>query len=459
MDRQRKLAVFIIGLCAIALGRLSVPAALHAESWKAGVARVKITPEQFMWMAGYAARTTPAEGTHADLWVRTLVLEGPGGNRGVLISLDLIGIDRRLSQSLCESLERRFSLRRAQVALCCSHTHTGPVVGKCLEPLHYRQLDQQQRQLVDQYEKQLTGHVSKCVAAAIDDLQPCSLAWGSGVATFAVNRRNNPAAEVVKRRAEHALIGPFDHDVPVLSVRGERGKLRAILFGYACHATTLSDASWSGDYPGFAAAELESRNDECTALFWAGCGADQNPLPRRKLELAKEYGHQLADAVARVMAGEMSPITGPLEVSYREVPLALDSLPSRAELKEASNSSNKYLRARAEMLLEQIARDGSLAQDYPYPVGVWKLGSQVEMVFLGGEVVVDFANRLKTELHGRRTWVAGYTNDVMAYIPSERVLREGGYEGGGAMVYYGLPASWAAGVEQTIIDAVERLAK
>jgi len=67
-------------------------------------------------------------------------------------------------------------------------------------------------------------------------------------------------------------------------------------------------------------------------------------------------------------------------------------------------------------------------------------------------VVVDYALRLKKELGA--VWVAGYSNDVMAYIPSLKVLKEGGYEGGGAMVYYGLPAVWAPRVEEMIVDAV-----
>ena len=77
---------------------------------------------------------------------------------------------------------------------------------------------------------------------------------------------------------------------------------------------------------------------------------------------------------------------------------------------------------------------------------------------LGGEVVVDYSLRLKTELGEGNTWIAGYSNDVMAYIPSERVLKEGGYEGAGAMVYYGLPSPWSEEVEEAIIRTVDRLA-
>jgi len=78
----------------------------------------------------------------------------------------------------------------------------------------------------------------------------------------------------------------------------------------------------------------------------------------------------------------------------------------------------------------------------------------LKWVFLGGEVVVDYALRLKRELSPHTTWVAGYANDVMAYIPSRRVLLEGGYEGGGAMVYYGLPSAWTVEVEKQIVARV-----
>jgi hypothetical protein len=73
--------------------------------------------------------------------------------------------------------------------------------------------------------------------------------------------------------------------------------------------------------------------------------------------------------------------------------------------------------------------------------------------------VVDYSLRLKKELSPDKTWVAGYSNDVMAYIPSLRVLKEGGYEGGGAMLYYGLPTVWSPRVEETIVAAVHETAR
>ena len=230
-----------------------------------------------MWMAGYAARTHEAEGKYCELWTKVLVLEDPLGSRGVLVSLDLVGVGRGQAESLCQKLEQRYGIERAQVALCSTHTHSGPVVGRNLEPLHYRQLNREQQLAVDQYADSLERRVVDCVGKAMADLQPCTLAWGSGVASFAVNRRENSEAGVVEHRAAGQLVGPMDHDVPVLAVRTPTGQLKAVAFGYACHATVLDDYMWSGDYPGFAELEIQNRYPGCVALFWAGCGAGPEP--------------------------------------------------------------------------------------------------------------------------------------------------------------------------------------
>ncbi len=233
----------------------------------------------------------------------------------------------------------------------------------------------------------------------------------------------------------------------------------AVAFGYACHATVLSFYQWSGDYPGFAQKYLEEQHPGATALFFAGCGADQNPLPRREVSLADQYGRQLAAAVDDVLSGVMHPVSGELQMKYAEIALPLATLPTPADLKNQAKSNNKYEAARAKMLLVQIDAGRPLSPTYPYPVQSWRLGPELLWITLGGEVVVDYSLRLKQELGRERTWVAGYTNDVMAYIPSRRVLTEGGYEGGGAMVYYGLPTVWSPDVEEAIVREVHKQAK
>jgi hypothetical protein len=428
------------------------------ESWKAGVAAEVITPPELMWMSGYGGRDKPAEGKLTELWSKALALEDAAGVRCVLITLDLVGIDRELSQAICAEIAERHKLDRSRIAICVSHTHTGPVVGRNLGPMHYLRLDEKQRALADSYTEFLEQCVHSAVDKAMEKLAPARLAWGTGTTTFAVNRRNNPEATVPDLRAAGELRGPVDYDVPVLAVRDPEGALQAVVFGYACHATVLSFYQWSGDYPGFAQLELETRRPGCVAMFWAGCGADQNPLPRRSVEAAQEYGRRLADSVERVLDGVMPGLPPSLAADYREVDLPLGPLPSREEIAKDTQSDNAFIASRAKMLLSQSEGGQTLPSTYPYPVQVWRLGNEVQWVFLGGEVVVDYALRLKSELAGRRTWCAGYSNDVMAYIPSRRVLSEGGYEGASSMIYYGLPTVWAPELEDAIVREVHRQA-
>jgi hypothetical protein len=244
----------------------------------------------------------------------------------------------------------------------------------------------------------------------------------------------------------------------VLKVAGADGKSRAIVCGYACHCTVLSFYQFCGDYAGFAQIAIEKANPGAQAMFVAGCGADQNPLPRRTIELAEQYGQQLAAAVQRVLGGALQPVESktPLLSAYEEIDLPFGTMPTRAQLEADAKSTNFALASRARNLLAILDKHGSFAPTYPYPTQVWRLG-ELTWIFLGGEVVADYSLRLKRNLGSSHTWVSSYCNDVMAYIPSLRVLKEGGYEGATSMIPYGHPTSWGEPIEEDIIRSVVRL--
>jgi neutral ceramidase len=424
-------------------------------TWKAGVAKENITPEKPMWMSGYGARDHASEGKLTDLWVKALAIEDASGHRAVLVTLDLVGIGREISTVVADRIEKEYKLPRADLIFNCSHTHTGPVVGNNLRAMYF--YDDAQQKLVDEYTEVLKDKTVAVVGAALQQLAPAKLSWNVGRATFAVNRRANKEAEVPALREQNKLLGPVDHDVPVLSVQNEKGELISVVCGYACHSTVLSFYQWSGDWPGFAQIELEKRHPGAIALFWAGCGADQNPLPRRTVEFAQQYGKTLADGVDAALKQPQLEISPELKTVYQEIPLPFAEVPTKADIEANMKSTDKYAAGRARVLMQSLDADGKLSPSYPYPVQTWRLGQDgPALVALGGEVVVDYALRLKFELGAGKTWVLGYSNDVMAYIPSRRVLLEGGYEGASAMVYYGLPSAWGSEVENLIVAEVHR---
>lgn len=425
-----------------------------AQGWKAGLARATITPTEPTWMAGYAARTSPSEGALHDLWCKALALEGPDGTRAVLVSLDLCGISRPLSESIRAAVRDRCGLDRAGLSLACSHTHTGPVTRENLITMY--RMDAEQARRVEEYSRFLQTTIVDAVARSLADLKPADLSHGTGRADFAVNRRENKEADVPKLREALALAGPNDFDVPVLRVRDADGSVKAVVFGYACHCTALSLNQFSGDYAGYAQIEIERAHPGATALFVAGCGADQNPIPRRTVELAEQYGRELAGSVEKVLNGPLRPVSGRLLTTYEEIDLPFATIPGRPVWEEEAQSSNVSVAQRAAAFLRRLDAGETIPPSVPYPVQVWGLGDDLDWILLGGEVVVDYSLRLKRNLGPSRTWVSAYTNDVMAYIPSERVLAEGGYEGDTSMIPYGLPSKWATGVEGRIIDAVRR---
>ncbi len=443
---------YILPLLALLLGS---PAFAQEPTWKGGFATVNITPPQFMWMSGYGGRTAPADGKETDLWAKAMVLE-TANRKLVLVTLDLVGIDRDVSVATCKQIMAKHKLPREAIVLSVSHTHCGPVVGTNLRSMYF--FDEAQGRLVEEYTAKLPGLILKAVDEAVANLEPVKISSAVGTAGFAVNRRTNKEVEVPSLKAKGELKGPVDHDVPVLAAHDAKGKLKGVVFGYACHATVMAYQKWSGDYPGFAMIELERKHPGAVAMFWAGCGADQNPLPRRSVELAKDYGKQLATAVEAVLTKPMNPVAADWAATYAEIPLPLAEVPSREAFVKESMSPDKFVAARAKMLLKKIEAGEKIPDAYPYPVQTWQLGKDITLVTLGGEVVVDYALRLKKEL-GLGLWVMAYANDVMAYIPSARVLKEGGYEGGGAMVYYGLPAVWGAKVEDLIVEEIGKQVK
>lgn len=430
--------------------------AADPAAWKAGVAVRTITPAEPMWLAGYSSRNKPADGKLTELYVKALALEDPAGERFVLLTADLVGVPRALTESVAAEVRRRAGLPRERLLFAVSHTHCGPVIRDNLSDMY--EMPAEYAAKVGPYTDSVGQRMVEAAVAALADLRPARLAVGQGTARFAVNRRKPTPGGVVNDANPD---GPVDHAVPVLRVESPAGKLRAVAFGYACHNTTMQFFQWSGDYAGVATARLEEKHPGAVALFWAGCGGDANPLPRSKLELLQKYGRELADAVDAVLAGKLTSVQGRLAARYATVSVAFDKLPGKEQLAAEALSKNYALRKRAERLLRLATEQGQLADRYPhYPVQVVRLGDRVTWIALGGEVVVDYALRLKKELAGTRAvWVTAYANDVMAYVPSARVLKEGGYEADSSMIYYGHPTKWAPTIEETIVGKVHELVK
>jgi len=445
----------LISLFAWALTGPADPACAQEPTWKAGVAKTIITPEKGVWLAGYGSKRPP-DGKLHELWAKALALEAPDGKRVVLVTSDFQGVPKHMSDRVFQQLQKTLKLQRDQVMFTFSHNHCGPRLG--LDLVDYYPIEAEQEKLVDEYTSLMETRMVELVGAALANLAPVKLHMGEGRATFGVNRRNNREADVPMLLAKgEALKGPVDHAVPVLTVTGAGGKFLAILFGYACHPTTLNFTKWCGDYPGFAQIEIEKSHPGALAMFVNTCGGDQNPLPRRQVELCEKYGRMLAEGVEQALRKPMTPISPGVRTAFAYVDLPYQQVMTRAELETFINDQNAIRKRWAERMLKKLDAGATFEAAYPYPLHAWRLGNEMLVIGMGAETVVDYALRFKAK-YGPGTWVCGYADDMIAYIPSRRVWLEGGYEGGPNLFEYGRPAlRWAGDIEERIAGSVDGL--
>lgn len=408
-----------------------------------------------MWLAGYASRDRPSDGTLHDLWAKVLVLEDSLGTQSVLVTADIIGFPKLMTDRIRTAIANKHGLKSSQIILNSSHTHSGPVLKDALSDYFEAPISAAQRQRIEEYSNDLEKKIIATISQTLGQLRPAKVSYGNGTARFQVNRRNNSEATVT---SEATLKGPNDYSVPVLKVEGRDGRPIAVVFGYACHTTVLSIYKWSGDYAGFAQIDLEKAIPGTTAMFFQGAGADQNPIPRRTIALAEQYGATLAATVSAVTKTPMTELKPILKTGYKEINLPLGPIPTKEELLKVESTSKNYTKKWARRLIDQLEKGEALPKSYPhYPVQIWKLGD-LNWVTMGGEVVIEYALKIK-ELFGKETFVLGYSNDMMAYIPSLKVLREGGYEGATSQVYFkGMSSTWDPGIETRILHGIIDLA-
>lgn len=425
---------------------------LVAADWKAGAAKVSITPQTSVWMAGFANRQRPSEGVGLDLYARALALEDARGQRAVLVSTDLLGLPGDVAEVISSRVRERYGVPRDRLILNSSHTHCGPVVGHMLEGAYG--LTPGRWSDIEDSTGRLENQIVAVVGDALRDLAPAAIGFAQTNASFGVNRRMDGG-----KRFGPNYAGPADHDVPVLRISRQDGQLRAVIFGYGCHPTTIqgSYCKFHGDYPGVAEASLERRHPGAVALFVQGAGGDVKPFPFGSDRLAEAYGELLAATVDQQLDSTAVPVEGPLNTAFETVPIAFGTPFTREQLNQRLGSPDAAVRRHAAKMLSILDREGRLPLDHPYPLQVWQFNHDLTFIAMGGELLSEYALRLKREYPGTRLWVAGYSNDVFAYIPSLRVLREGGYEGGDAMVYYMQPGPFAASIEETIVGKVHEL--
>ena len=427
-----------------------------SAAWQAGAAKADITPTESVPLAGYGGKTRMSQRVEHPIWLKALALKDDSGATSVLVTADLVGLSDRMIAVIAKSALEKHGIPRERLILNTSHNHSCPVTEDVL--WLYYEFTPEEAAARDRYTQMVYARYEQVIGNAIAALVPAELAFEQGLAGVAVNRRRSRGPE------SRAFGGQVDQDVPVITVKAGN-EIKAIMFGYSCHTTALGGLSINGDYAGFAQLELEKSFPGSVALFVQNCGGDANPLPRIRgkdveaTELAGMYGRILAEAVRQVIAGTMKPLSGPVRAAMGETELFLQPGIPLEELKQRVPNLTGMPKREFEHFIRQHEQLGSTPDRVKYPIQVWRFGPDFTFIALTGETVVDYSLKFKAAYGWNNTWVCGYNNDLLSYVPSLRVLKEGGYEGVTGMFEYGHRAPYTETVEQQITTKVEELVK
>lgn len=254
--------------------RKLVPVSRTPLSYKAGSASVCITPDEPLWLAGYAVRTAPACGKISDLYASALALEDDTGQRFVIASADTIAINTEVADRVAEAMQAQHGLSRSHLLITATHTHYAPEFR--LDKQVFFHIPAEYAAKIPTAAEKLIAALTQAINQSLSRLEPVRLFARKATAGFAHNRRRRGV-----KAGTPSTEDTLDQDVPVLDCVDASGIRKAVVFGYACHCTTIppEDLRYCGDWAGFAKEQLQQTNSGATALFIPGPGADQDPEP------------------------------------------------------------------------------------------------------------------------------------------------------------------------------------
>lgn len=416
----------------------------------AGVAAVDITPGHPVRLHGFprGERSQSTDAVTQRIYAKALAIGEDAGNGPVLLlTADLLGVSEAMVTELADRLAREAGFTdRTRLTVTATHNHSAPALST-VAPFVFRQPPSAtQAEEISRYETWLMDRLVEVAMAALRDRQPALLAHAKGQAAFASQRR--VVVDGKWQAFGDNAAGPVDHDLPIMTVRDPAGALRAVWLSYACHGVCWQKPSVHGDWMGVAQARIEAAHPGALALVTIGCAGDINPLDQYfRGEDPVTPGEAAAAEVERLLSGSTRPLSGAPETQMTRFELPLQAAPG---IEHWAGQQDRFSRT----MHERLTRGEAVAEHLPYVAQTWMFGDDLAVVFLAGEVHVDYGLRLKRDFDADRLWVNAYANASPAYIPTAAQLPEGGWEVDGSRLNYGVPARLDPAAEELLHERV-----
>jgi neutral ceramidase len=424
---------------------------------QAGFAKIDITPPLGTRMFGWGTRdeTGGCTGVHDSLFVRALWLTDQ--DEDVLImGFDLLFFSRDIADRLRGAIGRAFDLAPRQVLLNTSHTHNGPTTGTWWTAL----FESPDTIYLDQLERAVLAAADEAMDQA---REVCVVRHGSAKAAMALSRRNiGPDGKASwEANTENTI---YD-TIPICLLEDVHREPVAVLFSVSCHPSTVPGRDISADYPGAAMAMLDERLGVECSLFLQGVGGDTKVRSCREAcafgttwDDQNSAGRMVADAVMAAIESDLEPTLPALVAEETTVALPLEDTPDRSGYTAIMSApdTGDMKRLWASRMIERLDRGEIPPSSVPLSMHGVKIGQGVRMIGIEGEVVADHGGLIARMFDRGTTFPMGYCDGCQLYIPSDRMLPEGGYEVDSFAEYH-VPAALAGGIDEALVAGCREL--
>lgn len=432
----------------------------NEKKWSIGYAQGDITPKKGQTLMSGYGRQRYAEGVLKPLRAQCIALRDAGGNTALVITADILGFDRQSVEYLRRTLAAKHKIAPEAVMLAASHTHWGPptlyrvtlAVGP-LDPWLVAGLERQLLTLADE---------------ALGNLTPGEVTYGHIDTMVGHNRRDPKGNGVVEWRPNPK--NDYDTHTPILRLSRKGAAVDDIvLVGHACHPTSSGGINkFTPDYPGAMRDRIESAlGARARAVFVMGCGADAKVTHKdpKSGELVFTGDPKNSAIAGRKLGNEVLKHLRSAGVSRVAVPPSLNCRMATGDLTMTKPRPLQRLQADAyqpdngvfevwwsrQMLAYPDAR-----RKHHYEVQSWVLGDALTMLALEGEVCSPLGPLSRALAKTPHAMTVGYANEVQGYIPSKKIVLEGGYEGESSHRAYFKPAPFTPRVEAEFRKIVEK---
>ncbi len=405
-----------------------------------GIAKEMVTPCVLSKMAGYASRTETFKGIHDDLYVKACLMKNET-DQTFIIGFDIIQFSHILNEKIQDYLYTKYSIKKEQVVISYSHTHAGPEV---------KSFKQRDNKLI--YEDFLFERTKCCIDKVFLNLFDGDAYYAVSTGDWNVNRRKIVDNEVIMAPNYDAI---KDRDLWMLILKDSDGDIRGIFYNYSCHPVTLSTTLFiSSEYPGRINQLLEAKYYGCIAGFLQGSAGNMRPLISAKGNKFNPCSFEEVDRMALSMTAAIESVIN--KAAYEKIqpvlkavsfiiPAEIEAL-SKEQFEQMAQTETSGMKERYKYVAEHYDEIKDVVDIH---AGLVKLSNDLYLAYMGGEVCYEIKLIVQNVLKDKKLIFLGY-NEAITYIPSDRIIQEGGYEGSRAQLMAGFKGPFKKGIDKTV---------